>query len=206
VCGLDVEQPDDRLRKVRELTQCWKDQLAVEKLGFVERYIQKKLNLVVRRRGIPGRQHGIVFYAHPGIDSHSGRIAVRGDGEGLGGAENCDQSPVLSRNVQVVKGGKRIIPSIVRLEMFDDHLMGVRKPVYLFVSPVFLCKELPRAAADWKVDVFWRHCAVSLGESDGEHIQTAPNAVLTEIFDFDIRPNATGPTRSVPASDVSACT
>jgi len=172
-----VEQLDDRLRKVRELTQRWKDWLAVEKLGFVERYIQKKLNLVVRRRGIPGRQDGIVFYAHPGIESHSGRGTVPGDGKGLGVAENCDQSSMLSRNVQVVNGRKHIIPSIVRLEVFDDDLIGIRKPVYLFVSPVFLCRELPRAAADWKVDVFWRHCAISLGERDGEHIQAAPDAV-----------------------------
>jgi len=31
-------------------------------------------------------------------------------------------------------------------------------------------------------------------------------AIPTEIFNFDISPNASGPTRSVPASDVSACT
>ncbi len=30
-------------------------------------------------------------------------------------------------------------------------------------------------------------------------------AIPTEIFDFDIHPNASGPTRMVPASDVSAC-
>jgi len=30
-------------------------------------------------------------------------------------------------------------------------------------------------------------------------------AIPTEIFDFDIRPSASGPTRVVPASDVAGC-
>jgi hypothetical protein len=84
---------------------------------------------------------------------------------------------MFPRYVEIVQCKKVIIPPFVRLEVFDDSLIGSRKPLYLFYSLVSGISESGNVFPDGKINVFRSRCAIALGKCDRKNIQTAPDAM-----------------------------
>jgi hypothetical protein len=90
---------------------------------------------------------------------------------------DTDQIPMLPRNVECVQIKQVRVPSLPRLQIFDDFSVGIRKPTYLFLSRVFPMKKGVSVPADGELHTYWVNMAVALGENIGQQIQAAPKAI-----------------------------
>jgi len=173
-----VEELEDRLRKAREITQHFNQSLSRDETRLGESYLKNETNIAFRYMGGAARNYGVVFEAVPSWRNFGAL------GSGIGANHDCrwpsingKKSAVFPRYVEFVQHEEKIIPSFVRLEIFDDQAIGLRKPLYLFSSPVSRVIEGSDTLPEWKIDICWTRCAVALGERDREHIQTTSDAM-----------------------------
>lgn len=176
-----VEQSDDPLRLIGELGKAHKNWPPIGERSFQECYLDARINLAVKPHG-EAVQWGAIFQI--ARDERFGRVlsAVANNSDAPYPLTKPDKPLVLSHNVKVMKGGERVIPSIVWLETFDGRFVGGREPLYLFDSPLFKAGEV---FSDGEIDIIWPYVAVSLGQGDGNKIQATSDHV-NDRPDFSI--------------------
>jgi hypothetical protein len=89
---------------------------------------------------------------------------------------DADKSRVFSRYVEVVEWEEKVIPSLVRLETFDDSVLDRGKPLFAF-SRRQRVDEVHDASGNRKMPISIRRFAVALGKGSSEQIETGPGAV-----------------------------
>src|SRR5271167_139890 len=160
-----VEQLDDRRRRVRELLQRSDEMLAGQRAGLVQRWLVGDINLIVVGFDVDNSKLGIVLeYAGKcGKRDSSTRPCMWDHGKEHGWGD-YDQAFVLPRYVEIVEcEQKGILPSVPRLQFFDDDLVGSGKPLYCLATRVFANKELISAAANREMTVFITRVTVASG-------------------------------------------
>jgi hypothetical protein len=124
-----VEFLDDRIRKACEIVQRGNDSLALGEQNFIERYISMKLNLGYRCAFGEFSNLGFIIHANkPGIvrDKRAASDVVLSDTESSGRGMACEQSSMLSLNVEIMQENKAAIAiaSTIRFQRFDDCSFG----------------------------------------------------------------------------------
>lgn len=170
---------DDRLRECRELMQRGNDWLAADGTALSERYRNGQQNLAIRCVNSGRGDYGVVlkagpcgdvlksFTQHLGSDRDPERRNVR-----------LEQTPMFPRVVEIVERNQHVIvPSMPRLQRFDNGPIGLGKPLYLFTSCVFPLEESGSTLADGELRIFGVNVAVASGEQIHQHIETASETV-----------------------------
>lgn len=170
-----VEQSNNVERLARESRDRSRHFMAMQRAGFVERYVQADANLAIRYRGVGPRHYGFVVEA---------QVAAKGDWTGKGKAdaarenERVQHSAVFPGQVESMEGAKQVIPSRIRAAIFDDRaFIDIAKPLYLFEDMAFGLGKIAGCIGHRKVGTsgFWE--PVSGGESTSKDIKAAPYAV-----------------------------
>jgi hypothetical protein len=76
-----------------------------------------------------------------------------------------------------VEGAKQIVPSRIWRQTFDDCLIGLAKPLYVFEWPAFRVVELGLTFPDRKMSASGFGMALACGESAGQHVEAAADAM-----------------------------
>jgi hypothetical protein len=104
-----------------------------------------------------------------------------------------DQPPVLPRYVECVEIKEVPVPSLPRLQVFDDFSVGGGKQLYLFMSRVLAAHECRPSTTDGELRVFRVRESIALGQDVGKQIETASKGVDDQpgfnVHDGRERPN-----------------
>lgn len=170
-----VEQVDDRIRKAREIADRGCEVFAMHRASFIERYMKADAHLAVRHRGVGRYQYGFLIKAFPATIREGG-TAKSGSTHTAAKSEGIKEAAVFPGSIEVVEGEKQIIPSWVWPEVFDDVLVDLGKPLYLFEgSGIGISSELLKALPEGEVGGFGIREAVALGQ--GQQIEAASDTV-----------------------------
>lgn len=176
-----IEKPDDRAGQAAELTQRFNDWTHPRhsKIGLAERYARGELYYGVRLPFGDYAQYGFVIGASEiplscvGVSPLYRHVALQEVGLNF----DLEKAFVLPNNVEAMEGEKKVIPSFIRFEIFDDATFGVGKPLYEFVPLVSaFCKNLG-AINNGKVNLFAARYAEPHSESTSENIEAASENV-----------------------------
>lgn len=91
--------------------------------------------------------------------------------------EGVDQAAVFPGEVQIVEGADKVIPSRVRGEVFDDALVDLGKPLYLFQDFAFGVHEIGFRLPNGEIGTLGFREAVTLGQSTSQQVKAATDAV-----------------------------
>jgi hypothetical protein len=175
-----IEQGDDKCRHVREMVQNSNDWLSVEP-SFVDRYVRNELHLVVRRTLPDATQYGFLIQAQ-GSSGFRDEISRCGFPTDYAEAQRANfdfQKPaVLTHDVKLMEEPKRLVPSLIRFQTFDQAAWKIGKRLYEFrtleSSPGV---ENHAVSGDRKINVVGLRYAVAVGQRSSENIETASNSV-----------------------------
>jgi hypothetical protein len=162
------ENIDDGLCKAREITQRCADWRAWQKVHLYERYLRGNINIGV----FPGRKpqgECLVFSVSPDfVFECAGGLPPSGPALQVSLSCDADEACMLSHNVHLMEGEQRIVPSFVRLELFDFVDVWGSKPLYLF-HPTRI--ENVQTSGDGKVNFVNLRYAVASGERYSKNIE-----------------------------------
>ena len=114
----------------------------VRDASFVERYMQADMYLAIWRRGGGRYKHGFLVKVAP-VLQRDRTFPIKGYTTRK--REHIEQTTVFSGEVQIMEGAKKFVPSRIWPQTFDDDLIDLGKPLYLFqdlalgVQEVGLC-------------------------------------------------------------------
>lgn len=168
---------DDRVREAGELAQRSNDWLVRDQISFIERYVSGDLKIAIRRVDTGRPNYGAICEARP----------MCGESEALsvGLWRNHDHTRVqidlqkplmLSPHVELVQGEKKIVPSLVWAQCFDDLQIASRKPLFAFSHTLRHAEPFERVI-DRKVRISTWHYAVACGECGREQVEACSDAV-----------------------------
>ena len=128
------ENIDDASNKIRQLTEAFNERFTLKNPRFAERYIKGRCDVHVHIRfsqlGLDPVDFCAVFHpqtlASRDLD-FNGRRSVN---HGGWAKPHCYEKPVLVYDVESVKGKKRIVPSLVRLQFLDQAHRSIAGSVY----------------------------------------------------------------------------
>jgi hypothetical protein len=176
-----VERPDNRVSKAREISERANDSLIRDWARVGDSYLKGHINIAIRRVTSSDRKYGVLFESIPPRDELQTLFQRRrANSDHLGNGICSKQTPVFPRQVECVKYEEKIVPAIVRLEIFNSQLIGNGQPLYLFYRPVRGIIEGGGILPDGEVDIFWTDCAVASRKSHGKNVQTTPYAVYDD--------------------------
>jgi hypothetical protein len=132
------KQHQNVIRQAAKLADRCAEIYAIWNASLIDRYKQADCQLCIRHVGPSGHQYGFLVEALPipdfnlgvrqaGIKRHSGWKNARGQ-----------KTAMFPGQVELMEGAKQIIPSRIWLQLFDDSLMELGKPLYLFQSGISL--------------------------------------------------------------------
>jgi hypothetical protein len=121
-----LERLNDSSDKLRELMERWDNRLTFKGLSFIERYLKGSLKFLavfdILRGGETHHYHAILYRAKSDTFHFDDKlVSLRyGDIRHSNIIEYGNQHLVLVRNVEIMNGTKRFIPSFVRFEPAND--------------------------------------------------------------------------------------
>ena len=175
-----VEEIDDRIRRAGEIVKRCCDGAALQDGRFIERYVCGELNIGLLCTFGEYANYGFTISCwHEaglnGIPEPTKPPAP--DMEFSGRRFHGEQPLVLTQNVELMERPKRFIPSLVRLDRFDQFPRSTRQLPYKFYSPIVSGREVFGAVSDGKINIVWEQHYFSRGESAGQDVETAPNCI-----------------------------
>lgn len=190
-----IEVPDDRLRKVGEFVERCNNLPMWEVRGFAQAYLHGELDLGLLSLGGESQNCGFIISARNPSGSnrseHFGDVAPSEHGKRARANFRGQQSLVLSNNVELMEGPKKIIPSLVWLQRFDDTSFLGGQGLYKF-SPFEAfsvgdsSSQDAGVANDGEVSLVNERLAVAVGESASQNVETATNGVdVCASFDLE---------------------
>lgn len=184
------EEIDDRIRKAREIADRCREINVIRNASFIERYVREEAYIAVRHCGIGPKKHGALLKAAIPRE-HWGRLIANPEISYRAWPNGCgEQSAVFPGEIQLMEGTQAIIPSRVWLQTFDDSLIDLGKPLYVFEGPGLGIVEFGHALPNREMSLPVVREIVSCGERAGENVETASNAVNDHAsFGIDYRGN-----------------
>jgi hypothetical protein len=76
-----------------------------------------------------------------------------------------------------MEAAQRIIPSRIWPEIFDDNLIGLRKPLYLFQDATRGVSEVDLSFPNGEISTFGFWEAVACGQGAGQQVETTANTM-----------------------------
>jgi hypothetical protein len=131
----------------------------------------------LRRINAGPRYYGAIFESWPnkwGVDG--ARMFLGRDKESVRHEMHADQALVFPQYVELVEGEEQVIPSTVRLQLFDDLKFDSREPLFSFSHVQWIDKVFD-GRVNGKMAVRTRRFAVALGESRGKKIKATSDAI-----------------------------
>jgi len=171
----EVEQFNDRIRKAHEIADWSSKVYAMYGASFVERYMQANAYLAIRMAGVGNRKDGFLIKALPVRNSD-----VRGKADKHDTAwkhEGVEQATMFPGEIETMEGAKQVIPSGIWPEVFDDILIDLGKPLYLFQDATPGVQKVSFGFPNGKVSTCGFSKAAALGQGTSKQIETAANAV-----------------------------
>ncbi len=134
---MERENIDEALRKIDELMECWNNRISIENLAFAKRYLKGEIEVglvlvtvaspstvsdkfvaIFKRnfavcclRKVPGRRREVIHSRTDQIVTNSEMTVSSGDG---------NQQQMFIGDIDTVETIEGIVPSVVRLESFDQ--------------------------------------------------------------------------------------
>lgn len=171
------ESLNDRTDDPPQLTKGWQDCPIGQERSFIEAYIDGDLKIVIRRRDIGPSYRGIILEARPsGAKFQPLSIGFGVDEDALGDNHELDEPVVFTYNIETMESPKRIIPSIVRLQTFDDRIFRIREPLFTFAHFERIDK-IQNVGFEGKVVVSSRSYAVAPRQGSPQHIEGTPQTI-----------------------------
>lgn len=174
---VSLKSLDDRVGKSSEFAEGGDNRLIREKFSFVERYISADLKIALRRVDAGPRYYGAIFEARP--DHGKMKAANMGfgrDGDGTRDKMDANQPFMFPRNVELVECEEKVIPSLVRLQIFDDSQIGSGQPLFSF-SHVYWVEKLIDGRVNGKAGVTTSFFAIACGNGGAKEIKASADAV-----------------------------
>jgi len=169
-----IEQRDDIADKILQLNQRWKNGLAVHDTNadLIENYVGGKLCLGLRCVSGIDEQYGFVFQVVNGNTTHSIGETNSFAHHEIEAWMHCasNQPLVLAQNVELMEGPKKIIPSFVWVERFDDRNFSGGKPLFAF-DPVKWIDHVLSAGEDGEMRIAARRYAVACSKRGTKKIK-----------------------------------
>jgi hypothetical protein len=170
-----VEQLDDRRRQASKIADFGNEVVAMYRSSFAERYVQANVYLAIRMAGVGSRKHGFLIKAMP---FSGGDWVGKSDKADPSREHECfEQSAVFSGEVQIMEAAQRVIPSRIWPEIFDDNLIDLGKPLYLFQDETLGVSEVDWSFPDGEISTFGFREAVACCHGAGQQVETAANAM-----------------------------
>ena len=172
-----VESVNDRVRQARELTERRNDSNP-EKVGrFIEAYLGGELKLGLRYTLGEPPEYGFTLSAIRGSDRKGLKVSCVRNAESCGKDVNGEQSLMLSVNVEQMESMQASIPSLVRLQRYEDVSFLDGEGLYEFVPFVTPGEKDFLTSRNRKVRIVNKRWAVAAGERGSQNIQAASNGV-----------------------------
>ena len=179
--SLVVEEFDSRLCRAREIAQRGHQRFKKTGVGFINRYERGEINIGLWCPFRQQSENGFVIHAKGTEWSWQGNKISTGTPVNYRGAAqpglHSEQAPVLAYDVEVMENPKRIVPSLVRLQRFDNRLFGRGQSLYEFIPFVVASAKGIDAACDGEISVVGVRYAVAVSERCSQNIETAPYGV-----------------------------
>ena len=186
--GASVEQTDDRLRKASEIADRSCNFHALHGASLIERYIHSDIQIAVRFGGVGPYKNGFLIKAAP-VPEVVGGAVVRRERKPNSPwlPEDIQQPAVFSGDIQIMEGAKSgvAVRSWVWPQVFDDCLVDLGKPLYLFQNGVcgtaigllaLRDQEVSLAFPDREVSATGR-TPVAYSQSASQKVETTPYTV-----------------------------
>jgi hypothetical protein len=159
-----LEAPNDSKNKLRHLFKRWDNRLTLQGKSLSEQYIGGRLSLVVDVDFIAlgqcstptDRDIGVAeLNRHCALDNEGARFVFYMNARQRCNMEHWNEQFVFVKNIEVVKGADRGIPSFVRLYDIKYVLPEFAGEAFMYYSTLTsFYKFLPRAVdLEWKADV-----------------------------------------------------
>jgi hypothetical protein len=172
-----VKEPNDQIRRARELVERSNEALRRSSTPFSEAYLNGHVKIALRCTSGHLTNYGILLEARPyGNNFQSATVQSGIHDNRVRSGISGQKAPMLPRLVEVVEFKQMGVPSIPRFERFDDSDVGYGKSLYLFKAPIF-GPERGFVSGNGEIHIFGPRMAVALGERDGENVQTAPDTM-----------------------------
>jgi hypothetical protein len=182
--NLDVEQLDDRVRKAREIVEHFNDTDRLYERGFIDRYASRDFEIICRpavRRPFPERSEQclVVCRNDPSAKFWSESVTRKIWGDAKAGCmeNNLKQSVVFPLDVELMKDPKQIIPSLVRLQRFNECSWRLGEPIYKLMSLVVPRSEMTQALGNREPRIFGIDYVVPSRERNSQNIQATSERV-----------------------------
>ena len=174
----NVECPDDRIRKVREISECVNNALPGCGPNLIENYVQRKMNIYAICVDMCAREYGVILEAAPhAYELESVSEGVGGERDHIRKRLHGDQALMLPQYVHIVKCDEKPIASTPRLETRNDILIRIRKLAYHLTALVIQPQKVGLSFGQGEVSVLKIRNAMSRCDTGDENVQTAPDAV-----------------------------
>jgi hypothetical protein len=180
-----IEHTDDIERRGAEFVERYNNRLAVDgKAFFIKHYINIKACLGLRFVSGEFKQFGFVFQALPSGEKGFDWFVRDNSCHNWLGVYN-DQPFMLSRNVELMEGPQRVVPSIVRAERFEDIEVVYRQPSLRFArgQPCFSfysmqgISEFIEAAEKREVCIRAGRHAIAISQGSGKEIKRTSEGI-----------------------------
>src|SRR6266852_2635252 len=125
-----IEALDDRIRKNREVTEHGNNWLALQNTSFIDRYVRGEINLGFRRALREESEYGFIACRNPIGERREILAQSPSHDPKLAGHDGYLNQPfMLAHDIETMESPKQFIPSIIRLERFDDRALGTGQPL-----------------------------------------------------------------------------
>jgi len=172
-----LESLDNAVGHSSEFSERGNKRLRDKQAGFVERYLNGDMEIAIRRIDVGPPYYGALFEAGPNVGKpKSSGVRFGGDNHRTGQEMDSDQLLMFAQNVELVKHEEKVIPSSVRLQLFEDLHFDKGKPLFTF-SHVFWVPKRVDGRINGKMAFSTGRLAVPYCERGGQQIEAASNAI-----------------------------
>jgi hypothetical protein len=174
------KQHENALCQARKIADRGREVLAVHGASLIERYVQADCHICIRGTGVSNNQYGFLIEAVPLPDfvlaSESG-VKPYSSWKYKG----VQETAMFPGQVQIMEGKQQIIPSRIWFQTFDDVLIDLGKPLYLFQNGICLTAgrsiEILLGFPDGKSGFGGIREAIAVSQAASENIQAAADAM-----------------------------
>lgn len=182
--NLVVEQLDDRVCKAREIVERFNDTDRQSERGFIDRYALRDFEIICRpvMNGPVGKRSEeclVVCRNDQSAKFWSESLTRKTwrDTKACGIQDNLKEPMVFPLDVELMKEPKTFIPSLVRLQRFDESSFRLGEPIYKIMSLILARSESTQTLGYREPRVFGIDYMVPSRERDGQNIQTASESI-----------------------------
>lgn len=176
--GASFKSVDDRQRQATKIAERCREIVTKNRSSFIERYVQADVNLAIRRRCVGRYKNGFILKALP-LSIGELRTSETDQTYATRENEGSQKAAVFPGQIEIMEGTKHGIPVCTGIwpEVFDDSLVCLIKPLYLFEDFTGWISPIGSSFPDRKIGTFAISESVACRQDAGQQIEAAPYAV-----------------------------